>query len=434
VESIDDLRDLFVLDVDGGYLFYAPLQRRALFVASHGKELRQLWTRELWRQVREMAQSPAVDIWGLESQLNRPGSAPTEAVFIPTSGCNLRCVYCYSDATHSEELLDVDQALAGLERCAHEVKKQELPLLSLRFLGGGEPTLHPELLKRCTRRLRELAEEVGVRGFVSLVSNGVMKASLAEWCAHNIDSVTISFDGPPDIQNANRKTSKGKGSYEYVARTLRILASGSAKVDVRATLREEDLPRMDEIVEHFHDHFGLTRVCLEPVNRCGRAESAGLANPLAATFSEHFIAARQRGRELGVEVEYSSAVLARLQVRFCTSVGRHFGLNPDGSIAACPEVDSKEHHAAPLMIVGSMNEGGSEVDGDQVSRLRERTLSKLDSCSHCFARYHCAGGCPLRAMRDGHGYFGAYQSMCNAVRSLLHDDLSALTQAIAPGS
>ena len=426
--SPEELQDVFVVPVDKGHLVYAPLQRKAILVSDGGRPLPQLWNDETWEQVQSMAASPAVDMWKLESELNPAGSAPTEAVFIPTIGCNLRCVYCYSSASNDWQMLEIDQALAALDNCAEEVKKQNLPVLSLRFLGGGEPTAHPELLKRATAHVRELADRINVRGFVSLVTNGVMKEELAEWCANNIDRITVSIDGPPDIQDSNRQTAGGGSSYPLVVKSIKILSEGPTDLDVRATVTESDLPRMGEIVRHFSETFGLKSVCLEPMNRTGRATEYDLQNPLSKVFTDHFLAAREVGREIGVRVEYSSAVLSRLQVKFCTSVGRHFGLNPDGSIAGCPEIAGADDDAADLMVVGEMRDGKAHIDTEKVAKLRSRTLNNLPTCSKCFARYHCSGGCPIRAMRDGNGYFGPYSSMCYAIRSLIGDELNQLAE------
>jgi uncharacterized protein len=421
-----DTRDVFVIPCEEGHIVYAPLQRTALLVShEQGEDLNKVWEADLWERVRNLAAAPQVDIWALEQELNAKQAEPTEAVLIPTEGCNLRCTYCYSSATNSKVLLDVDVALAGLEHCAKEVERQGLPVLTCRFLGGGEPTIHWELITACTQRTRELAQKIGVRSGVSLVTNGVMSEAKARWIGENLDSVTLSIDGPPDIHNRNRPRANGTASHPDAARTLRILQQASrCKVDVRSTVLEDDLPRMREIVEFFHQEFNLKRLCLEPVSICGRAKDNRHIAPMALEFARHFMDARQYGRERGMDIEYSSAVLSRLQVRFCTTMGRHFGLNPDGSVASCSEVHSREDEKAPLLLVGEMTDGGVvQIDTSQVDVLKQRTLANLPSCEKCFARYHCSGGCPVRAARTDGDFFGPFKSMCGAVRTLLRDEL-----------
>lgn len=428
------LQNVFVLPGENRDLVYAPLRRKIVAVPRDGAPALE-WCPEVKEAVNAMAASPEVDLWALETQLNPPGTEPTEAVFIPAENCNLKCAYCYSSADLRGARLDVGVSLRALEACARAVQRQRLPVLSLRFLGGGEPTVNWEVVTETVAHLRKLAKDIGVRSNAALVTNGVMSADHAEWCATHFDEIMVSLDGPPEIQNKNRPTASGAPSFDLVAKTMRILQRGSATVVVRATVVEDDLPRMTEIVQFLHEEFRLSQVCLEPVSICGRAEEGHLAPPPPAAFCDAFLAARAAGWRLGVQVEYSSAVLGRLQVKFCTTMGRQFGLAPDGSITACSEVHKTVDERADVIMIGRIPASGDAIiELPKVDALRERTVDKIPSCSACFARFHCSGGCPMRSWRDGKGFFGAYESMCATVRALIRDELEhVVDQRLAAG-
>lgn len=64
---------------------------------------------------------------------------------IPTTQCNLRCIYCYSDGGFDNKDLSFDDAKYVLNNLMNEYN--DAKKINLYFAGGGEPLLNFSLIK-----------------------------------------------------------------------------------------------------------------------------------------------------------------------------------------------------------------------------------------------------------------------------------------------
>ena len=55
----------------------------------------------------------------------------------------------------------------------------------------------------------------------SLTTNGALTNTKRAWIVSHLDSATLSFDGLPEVQDANRPFPSGRGSSDIVLATLR---------------------------------------------------------------------------------------------------------------------------------------------------------------------------------------------------------------------
>jgi uncharacterized protein len=427
LEQMAGIEDLFIIPSDRGILAYSPTKR--LVARLNTREATVMLENkqdELFHPLGDFIRRPAVDLQKIEDLVNSMGSIPTDLFILPTTRCQLQCRYCFSEAG---QIIAVDMspelAKHGIDTCIENVIKQNRKLFYLRFLGGGEPTLHWTFLKEITEYARKAAAAKNLESYISIVTNGMLSEEQASFLAENIDEITFSFDGPPDIQNYNRSFANGKPSYQILSRSIQKVDSLQGNYLFRATIPSNFTGRMEEIVEYFCTNYNPRRICLEPLSECGRCEQTNSKTPDSDDFVTAFIRARQKGAGYNIPVEYSSAKISRISLWFCTTTGRQFGLNPDGSVTACGEVDldSKKHNH--LFIYGNFNEDTKDftLDIGHVDKLRQRTIPKLEYCKNCFAKYHCAGGCPIRALRDTNDVNKPFMSNCKKVRTLIADEL-----------
>lgn len=86
---------------------------------------------------------------------------------------------------------------------------------------GGEPLLNLPLIQHIIDRCREKTEPHGIRMAFNMTSNGtVWNEKIADFVAKNIDTVTVSLDGPKDINDAQRPALGGFSPYEKTLRTI----------------------------------------------------------------------------------------------------------------------------------------------------------------------------------------------------------------------
>ncbi len=320
---------------------------------------------------------------------------PHEVTLFPTTRCNLRCRYCYADAGHRVETMPWEIARAAIDRVASNAGLLGAPRFGVGFHGGGEPLLEWEFVVRCVEHARRAAADRGLDADIYAATNGLLTAGQRAFVAEHFSTVNISLDGPPDIQDRNRPRVDGGGSYAGVAATLRDFDARGMHYGVRSTVTRGMVERLVEVVEHLHGEFGLAYLHLEPVWNCGRCRSSGTRPPDADEFVRHFVAASERGRELGLEVHYSGARIDVLTSRFCAAPGDGFSVLPDGRVSSCYEVLEPSDPRAEVFHYGHFDGATGEFvfDTDRLARLQGFSVEHLEYCADCFCKWHCAGDC-----------------------------------------
>ena len=98
---------------------------------------------------------------------------------------------------------------------------------------------------------------------------------IIEWLAENRVGVTISIDGPKEMQDQFRVFNNGKGSYDIVAPKIRELLQRhrSRPIGARVTLTSQTLD-MRKIFRHLTDEIGFWEVGFAPVTTAPSAEYA----------------------------------------------------------------------------------------------------------------------------------------------------------------
>lgn len=161
-------------------------------------------------------------------RLLRTGGPPVHLTLFVTGRCNLRCRHCF----HWRE---VAQGVAGptlqdVERLAASTARMG-PLLWVSF-GGGEPFLRADL--------PALARAFGSRGLAHLAipTNGLIERQHAlvermlDENPRTFLSVSVSFDGPPDVHDAIRQAPGGHARSAAAVRRLLAQKEGRENLGV----------------------------------------------------------------------------------------------------------------------------------------------------------------------------------------------------------
>lgn len=145
-----------------------------------------------------------------------------------TTKCNLRCTYCcYSGAyrntrthgTDSMSLRDITPVIEFAKRYA-----RKLPV-TISFYGG-ESLLEFGLIKEFAARAQ--AEWQGNVKFELSTNGTLLSPQVADWIIANDVTLLLSLDGSERVQNRQRVTASGSGSFSQVARSLQYIRSLSA--------------------------------------------------------------------------------------------------------------------------------------------------------------------------------------------------------------
>jgi len=159
-----------------------------------------------------------------------------------TKRCNLRCTHCYQeDYSGSGEL-----GLDDLKRIADDIIKT-LSKWSKRgdiAITGGEPLLKKEMVP-----LMHYLESANEVSSLDVLSNGTLiNESVVEQIRgfKKIRCVQISLDGAyPESNDAIR----GKGTFEKVIKSIRLLRNSAISVNVMFTLQRRNMRDIPSLID-----------------------------------------------------------------------------------------------------------------------------------------------------------------------------------------
>ncbi len=436
--------EIFVVPRQGDeYFVYAPLRRR-LAVVNGGAVAVLARYLESGVDALDAAGRALVDSLEERGVLGGPAPAlplfpegyrflPHEVTLFLTSRCNLRCRYCYADAGRKSVDMPFEIARAAIDLVARNAGLAGLPKFAVGFHGGGEPTVAWDLLVQCVEHARKRAEETGLAADVFAATNGVLEPEQRDYITRHFTSVNVSLDGPPDVQDHNRRRADGRGSYAEVAETLRHFARAGLHHGVRATVTAATVQRMREVVDWFAAEFRLAYLHLEPVWLCGRCTRTGERPPDDAAFEARFLEAAERGTALGLPVLYSGARLDTLCSKFCAAPGDGFNVLPEGLVTSCYEITEPEDPRARIFHYGRHDGQGFVFDHDRLASLRRYSVEHLEHCADCFCRWHCAGDCLARALEGSGAGVHAGSPRCDLNRALTRAHLDRLVRESGAG-
>jgi radical SAM protein with 4Fe4S-binding SPASM domain len=257
--------------------------------------------------------------------------------------------------------------------------------------GGGEPTLHWELLQRLVTLSRDIASSHRIGWWGYIATHGVLSTAKANWLAEQFDLIGLSCDGPPEIHDRQRPTRSGRSTSDQVERTARCFRRRGTPFVARATITPATIDRQVEIVDYLHAALGAGEIRFEAVY-----QQQGFTADDAPRFADAFLAAQDRARSLGCDLSMSGARLDEIHGPFCNVLRQTLQITPDGAANACfLHADSRDAEAMPF-VVGQLDEesGELQVDSQRIDQIRRRVLAIPGRCEDCANMYHCARDCP----------------------------------------
>jgi uncharacterized protein len=320
-----------------------------------------------------------------------------------TNQCNLACTYCYEYG--EDKIVDTENGkqpkFMSLETAKQSVEfmlreSGTSPTAHLTFFGG-ETLLNFTVLKETVAYARQRGAELGKDVDFSLTTNAtLLKPDVIRYLVENQIGVTISFDGPPEVQNKFRVFHNGTGSYDIVAPKIKELLQKhrSRPVGARVTLTNGNLD-IRRIYQHLTDEFGFREVGFAPVttaaNRSYAMDEQGYTHMLAqfTALAEEFKAAAIAGRHHGFSnvKETIQEIHQGMSKAYPCGAGLGLmGVSTSGDVALCHRFAGSDSHR-----LGTVFDGVDRAA--QASFLDSHHLANKTDCSTCWARPVCSGGC-----------------------------------------
>lgn len=345
-------------------------------------------------------------------------------VLLVSRRCNMQCVYCYASAPPDGPLMPISLALGAtdyyLDQWAGPVR--------VSFHGGGEPTLNNAVLRAVVDRVRERVP--GRKIVFSVVTNGVVSQAQLAWLMENHFTLSVSWDGPPNIQNRNRPLIGGRQSSQRLESTVRILRDHNYPFWVRSTVSPADNIR--ETIAYFAG-FGVKKLHLEPLfphgrdydeMRFGNDGKKDVAAPAAHELVSIMLEALAECERHGIELSNSAirkGLPAWRGTQFCGSAcSRGMVVTHEGSLTSCSEVVDGEDVAASTFHYGTWDNAKKSftIEPQKIGLTAKRHILNIDPCRNCHAKYACGTGCAIKAYRFSGNLLGIDAVNCSYVRQL----------------
>lgn len=327
----------------------------------------------------------------------------TTMVLNVTNQCNLSCEYCYEYG--EDKIVDTEngkQPKFMSEQTARDSVDFMLkesgtnPIAHVTFFGG-ETLLNFPVLQQTIVYARQRAAELGKQVDFSLTTNGtLLKPEVIEFLAENRVGVTISIDGPKEVQDKFRVFHNGTGSYDVVAPKIKELLKRhtSRPIGARVTLTSGKMD-VKRIYKHLTEEIGFWEVGFAPVTTApnrGHALSDRGYDEMLEQFRDlayEFLEASVDNRHHGFSnVKETLAELHKgVSKAFPCGAGLGLlGVATDGDVALCHRFAGSDAHK-----LGTVRDG---IDRDaQRAFLESHHIADKTDCSTCWARPLCSGGC-----------------------------------------
>ncbi len=182
-----------------------------------------------------------------------------------TQDCNLRCTYCYEVHKNSKKVMPREVAYRAIDFFLDQPCAK--PAVVIEFMGG-EPTLEIDLIRDITKYFRKalsrLKNHPWRTAYVFMVgTNGTTYSSKEVqqfiWENRYHANVLITIDGSKRKHDMHRHFKNGKGSYDVVAKNVKLWLRQYPKAPTKVTFASDDLPYTCESIIHLWD-MGIKEV------------------------------------------------------------------------------------------------------------------------------------------------------------------------------
>ncbi|MEG2614210.1 MAG: TIGR04133 family radical SAM/SPASM protein [Alistipes sp.] len=301
-----------------------------------------------------------------------------------TLRCNLSCRHCGSDCRVDPGVVDMplDDFLRVLDE---EVTPNVDPKSVLIIFSGGEVLVREDL--------ERAGAEVTRRGYPwGMVTNGMLLTPqrFRSLCDAGLRSVSVSFDGFPEIHNYIRRN---PASYERALEAIHLIVNEpNLAYDVITCVTGALVPRLEEfrelLIAEGVKHWRLFSIF--PMGRAKEDATLRMTDEQFRTMME-FI---RRSRKLGqIEVSYacegflgSYETQVRDQFYQCTAGISVASVRVDGAISGCTSIRANFHQG------NIYKDKFWDVWQNRFEKFRNREWARTGECADCKMFRYCLGG------------------------------------------
>lgn len=154
-----------------------------------------------------------------------------------THRCNMACSYCFAFTMHQQAnpmpIIVAEKAIKNLLR---DFPKTEQYMF---YFFGGEPLLCKDFVRDTVSIVEQTFQDYLSKKFGFLLNtNGILlnDSELLQFFKDKGFTITVSIDGPEEINDSCRMLNSGEGSFRQIMAGIRALQRYEVKFNLRATI------------------------------------------------------------------------------------------------------------------------------------------------------------------------------------------------------
>ncbi|MGA8610681.1 MAG: radical SAM protein [Xanthobacteraceae bacterium] len=313
------------------------------------------------------------------------------------SRCNIKCTYCYwfrdAEVYNKPAVLTVDSEHAFCARLEEHIRDFKLDHFLLVF-HGGEPLLFPKRrFDALLKKLRDIEQRTGC-----VIARGVTTNAILidpQWVemfkVHRV-SVTVSLDGPPEINDKYRVDFKGHGTLAETLKGIDCLRAAGLEPALISVCNPGTDP--ERVLAYVVEELGMTQFDILPPD----ATHADNPPPIDDYFIRLFDVWFDKYAERGVRIATLDAMIRGLVGQL--SLSDTIGLGPVETVTLM--TDGSLEPLDVLRIAGNGSTASKtnvrsnaikDVRNDPIWREAfEASTHLCDTCLKCEYLDACGGG------------------------------------------
>lgn len=331
-----------------------------------------------------------------------PADYPLQALVLNvTNQCNLACTYCYEFGADKiatpqgkPKYMTLETARASVDFLLESSGNREA--VHITFFGG-ETLMNFKLLREVVGYANNQAAAVGRRITFSLTTNATLLTDeIIDFLSDNAIGVTVSMDGPPELQDKRRVYKNGKGSYAVIEPRLRALIARhrTRAITARVTLTD-GVTDVIRIYRHLKDDLGFHEVGFAPVTASDTQDYSLDDDAMAGVLGDFHALAEEwldyalRGEMHGftnVSETIGELIQGTNKSHPCGAGLGLLGVSPSGDLSPCHRFTDADTHT-----LGNLATGLDSAKREDF--LTRGHVGAKYECQSCWARPLCAGGC-----------------------------------------
>ena len=309
--------------------------------------------------------------------------------------------------------LDIDKAVDFLSSLTKDKKT-----IDVQFFGG-EPLMFIDLMNYTKDKVETKFKDTDKKISYNLSTNGtILNKKVDKFMTDAKPMFAISIDGPEDYHDKYRYLPNKSGSYKILSKHVETFLSYNPNILVQATVSKGMLDLV-KIFEHLKS-LGFKNINIMPVSdkldkphMLNKADFEQLKlniNKLADAYYDHVLNSDNPVILYNFSKPFKHILLKQKQKYYCSFGNNRLTVSAKGKIYPCDRFVEEEKFE-----IGDVHKG--TFDQSKIDKLdHDLHVDNRASCSTCFAKHFCGGGCYHQAYITSGDHLTPLEMHCDFVR------------------